>query len=47
VLELARQAAVSGIEPSVSNTVPGLLALAGMLVAFGALALFALRRLGR
>lgn len=47
VLELARQATVSGIEPSVSNTVPGLLALAGMLVAFGALALFALRRLGR
>jgi ABC-2 type transport system permease protein len=47
VLELARQATVSGIEPSIANTLPGLLALAGMAAALGALALFALRRLGR
>jgi ABC-type multidrug transport system permease subunit len=47
VLELARQATVSGIEPSLANTVPGLLALAGMFVALGALALLGLRRMGR
>ncbi len=47
VLELARQATVTGIEPSLANTLPGLLALAGMATALGGLALFALRRMGR
>ena len=47
VLELARQATVSGIEPSWTHTWPGLAALAGMLLAFGALALLGLRRMGR
>ena len=47
VLELARQATVSGIEPSWAHTWPGLLALAGMAVFFGALALATLRRIGR
>jgi ABC-2 type transport system permease protein len=46
VLELARQATVSGIEPSVANTLPGLLALAGMFAVLGALALIGLRRMG-
>ncbi len=47
VLEMARQATVSGIEPSWAHTWPGLLALAGMFAVLGALALFGLRRLGR
>ena len=47
VLELARQATVSGIEPSLANTLPGLFALAGMAAVLGALALFGLRRMGR
>jgi ABC-type multidrug transport system permease subunit len=47
VLELARQASVSGIEPSLGSTLPGLLALAGMFALLGGLALFALRRMGR
>ena len=47
VLELARQATVSGIEPSLAHTWPGLLALAGMIAFFGWLALFGLRRMGR
>ena len=47
VLELARQATVSGIEPSWAHTWPGLLALSGMFAVLGALALFGLRRLGR
>jgi ABC-type multidrug transport system permease subunit len=47
VLELARQATVAGIEPSLAHTWPGLLALAGMATALGALALAGLRRLGR
>ena len=46
VLELARQATVSGIEPSLAHTWPGLLALAGMIAALGALALLGLRRMG-
>ena len=46
ILELARQATVVGIEPSVANTVPGLLALLGMAAVLGALALFGLRRMG-
>jgi ABC-type multidrug transport system permease subunit len=47
VLEMARQATVSGIEPSLSHTLPGVLALAGLLVVLGALALVGLRRMGR
>ncbi|MGH2949385.1 MAG: ABC transporter permease [Solirubrobacteraceae bacterium] len=47
VLELARQATVSGIEPSLANTLPGLLALAGMATVLGALAMAGLRRMGR
>jgi ABC-2 type transport system permease protein len=46
VLELARQATVSGIEPSLAHTWPGLLALAGMTAGLGALALLGLRRMG-
>lgn len=47
VLELARHATVSGIEPSVAHSWPGLAALAGMIAAFGVLALLGLRRMGR
>ncbi|MEP6953027.1 MAG: ABC transporter permease [Solirubrobacteraceae bacterium] len=47
VLELGRQATVSGIEPSLAHTLPGLAALAGMGAVLGALALFGLRRMGR
>jgi ABC-type multidrug transport system permease subunit len=47
VLELSRQATVVGLEPSLANTLPGLLALAGMGAVLGALALFGLRRMGR
>ena len=47
VLTLARQATVSGIEPSVANTLPGLVALAGMGIVLGGLALSGLRRMGR
>jgi ABC-2 type transport system permease protein len=47
VLQLARQATVSGIDPSLGNTLPGLLALAGMFAALGGLALLGLRRMGR
>lgn len=46
VLELARQATVTGIEPSLAHTWPGLVALAGMIGALGALALLGLRRMG-
>jgi ABC-type multidrug transport system permease subunit len=47
VLEMARQATVAGIEPSLANTWPGLLALTGMIAALGALALAGLWRMGR
>lgn len=47
VLELARQATVSGIDPSFSHTYPGLLALGGMGLVLGALAMVGLRRMGR
>ena len=47
VLELARQATVVGIEPSWAHTWPGLVALAGMQLVLGALALRALGRMGR
>jgi hypothetical protein len=38
---------VSGIDPSLAHTLPGLLALAGIFAVLGALALLGLRRLGR
>ena len=47
VLQLARQATVVGIHPSWGHTWPGLLALAGLGLAMGALARAGLRRLGR
>jgi ABC-2 type transport system permease protein len=47
VLELARQATVTGIEPTWAHTWPGLVALAGMIAFFGWLALLGLRRMGR
>ncbi len=47
VLELARQATVVGIEPSLAHTLPGVLALVGMALAFGLLCLVGLRRMGR
>ena len=47
VLELGRQATVQGLEPSLAHTVPGVLALLGMLLFFGALAVLGLRRMGR
>jgi len=47
VLELGRQATVSGIEPSLAHTLPGVLALAGMTAGLGALALVGLRRMNR
>jgi ABC-2 type transport system permease protein len=47
VLELARQATVSGIEPSLAHTLPGLAALAGLFVVLGALVASGLRRMGR
>ena len=47
VLELARQATVVGIEPSLAHTLPGVVALAGMGLFFGALCLVGMRRMGR
>ena len=47
VLELARQATVEGLDPSFANSWPGLLALAGMGLAVGALAMIGLRRMSR
>ena len=47
ILELARQSTVSGIEPSLAHTYPGLLALVGLWVVLGALALRRLSQLGR
>ena len=47
VLQMGRQATVSGIEPSWAHTWPGLLALLGMTVVLGAIALRELRRIGR
>jgi ABC-2 type transport system permease protein len=46
VLEMARQATVVGIEPSLAHTLPGLAALAGMAIFLGTLAMFGLRRMG-
>jgi ABC-type multidrug transport system permease subunit len=47
VLEMARQATVAGIEPSLASTLPGLAALAGLAAVLGALAVTGLRRMGR
>jgi ABC-type multidrug transport system permease subunit len=47
VLEMARQATVSGIEPSWAHTWPGLVALLGLATVLGALALNGLNRMGR
>jgi ABC-type polysaccharide/polyol phosphate export permease len=47
VLEMARQATVEGIEPSLANTLPGLAALAGLALVLSALAFTGLRRMGR
>ncbi|MCX6370673.1 MAG: hypothetical protein NTZ58_05405, partial [Solirubrobacterales bacterium] len=44
VLQMGRQATVSGIELSWAHTWPGLVALAGMILFFGLLALRQLRR---
>jgi ABC-2 type transport system permease protein len=46
VLEMPPQATVEGIPPSWEHTWPGLLALIGMTIAFGALAQRELRRMG-
>ncbi len=47
VLELGRQATVSGIPPSLDHTLPGILALFGLATVLGALVLVGLRRMGR
>jgi ABC-type multidrug transport system permease subunit len=47
VLEMARQATVAGIEPSLAHTLPGVIALAGMGAVLGALAMGGLRRMDR
>jgi ABC-type multidrug transport system permease subunit len=47
VLQMARQATVVGIEPSLAHTLPGLAGLAATAAVLGALALAGLRRMGR
>jgi ABC-2 type transport system permease protein len=47
VLEMARQATVVGLPPSLEHTLPGLAALAGMAIFLGTLAMYGLRRMGR
>jgi ABC-type multidrug transport system permease subunit len=47
VLEMARQATVVGIEPSLAHTLPGVAALAGLAAFLGTLAMLGLRRMGR
>ena len=47
ILQFARQATVSGIEPSLAHTWPGLAALARLGAVMGALALFGLGRMSR
>jgi ABC-type multidrug transport system permease subunit len=47
VLQMGRQATVTGIEPSWAHTWPGLLALAGMTIVLGGFAMRELRRIGR
>jgi ABC-type multidrug transport system permease subunit len=46
VLEMARQATVVDIEPSLEHTLPGLAALAGLATFLGTLAMLGLRRMG-
>jgi ABC-type multidrug transport system permease subunit len=46
VLEMARQATVVGLEPSLEHTLPGLAALAGLAAFLGTLAMLGLRRMG-
>ena len=46
VVEMARQATVVGIEPSLAHTWPGVVALAGLAVVLGTLAVAGLRRMG-
>jgi ABC-type multidrug transport system permease subunit len=47
VLEMARQATVVGIEPSLAHTWPGVAALVGLATALGLLAVAGLDRMGR
>ncbi|HWM08942.1 MAG TPA: ABC transporter permease [Solirubrobacteraceae bacterium] len=47
VLEMARQATVVGIEPSFANTWPGVVALLGLALFFGSLAMAGLYRMDR
>lgn len=47
VLQMARQGTVEGIEPSWAHTWPGLLALVGMTIFFGAIAMRQLRQISR
>jgi ABC-2 type transport system permease protein len=47
VLEMARQATVKGLEPSLAHTWPGLLALLGVGLVLGVLAVGGLQRMGR
>ncbi len=47
VLEMARQATVAGVEPSLANTWPGVAALVGLAAALGLLAMVGLNRMGR
>jgi ABC-type multidrug transport system permease subunit len=47
ILQLARQSTVEGIDPSWAHTWPGLLALTGMTVVLGGIALRELHRIGR
>ena len=47
VLEMARQATVEGLEPSLAHTLPGVAALLGLAAVLGALAAWGLRRMGR
>jgi ABC-type multidrug transport system permease subunit len=46
VLEMARQATVVGIEPSLAHTLPGIAALMGLALFLGLLAVGGLRRMG-
>jgi ABC-type multidrug transport system permease subunit len=46
VLEMARQATVVGLEPSLAHTLPGVAALAGLAAGLGTLAMIGLRRMG-
>jgi ABC-2 type transport system permease protein len=47
VLEMARQATVVGIEPSLAHTWPGVVALIGLATGLGVLAMTGLYRMGR